>query len=184
MPTPDVSLGRWMFERARRGPHRRALTFEGTTWTYAELQDRIDRLAAGLRARGVNHGDRVAFLGHNQPAFFETLFAAARLGAIFVPLNFRLTGPELTYIVNDAGAHTLVVDEVHRSVIDPIRGDLPCRQYLSADVAANAIARAWRSGARYSAAAPATGRKTRRLSQGKESAMSQWSGVIGNDQSG
>ena len=95
MPAPDISLGNWFAQRARRSPHRRALTFEGTTWTYGEMQDRIDRLAGGLRAHGVNHGDRVAFLGLNQPAFFETMFAAARLGAIFVPLNFRLTGPEL-----------------------------------------------------------------------------------------
>ena len=95
MPTPDISLGSWMAKRANGSPRRRALTFEGTTWTYGELQDRIDRLAAGLRAHGVNHGDRVGFLGFNQPAFLEVMFAASRLGAIFVPLNFRLTGPEL-----------------------------------------------------------------------------------------
>jgi len=136
MAAPDVSLGNWLAQRARRSGHRRALTFEGTTWTYAELQDRIDRLAGGLRAHGVNHGDRVAFLGLNQPAFFETLFAAARLGAIFVPLNFRLTGPELSYIVNDAGVHTIVVDADHRAVIDGIRDELPCRHFLSADVPA------------------------------------------------
>ena len=137
MPAPDVSLGNWLAQRARRSPHRRALTFEGTTWTYAEMQDRIDRLAGGLRAHGVNHGDRVAFLGFNQPAFFETMFAAARLGAIFVPLNFRLTGPELSYIINDAGVHTIVVDEHHRPVIDGIRDELPCRRYVSADAAAD-----------------------------------------------
>ncbi len=91
----DISLGRWFSDRARRTPHRRALTFEGTTWTYAEMQDRIDRLAGALRGHGVCHGDRVGFLGLNQPAFLVTLFAAARLGAIFVPFNFRLTGPEL-----------------------------------------------------------------------------------------
>jgi fatty-acyl-CoA synthase len=135
MPTPDVSLGNWLAQRARRTPHRRALTFEGTTWTYGELQERIDRLAGGLRAHGVNHGDRVAFLGFNQPAFFETMFAAARLGAIFVPLNFRLTGPELQYIIDDAGVHTIVADEHHRPVINGIRDALPCRHYLAADTA-------------------------------------------------
>jgi len=134
--TPDVSLGRWFFERARRSPHRRALTFEGTTWTYAEMQDRIDRLAGALRGHGVCHGDRVGFLGLNQPAFFVTMFAASRLGAIFVPLNFRLTGPELAFIIGDAGGHTLVVDEPHRPVIDGIRDELPCHQYWSADASA------------------------------------------------
>jgi fatty-acyl-CoA synthase len=131
--SPDVSLGRWFAERARRMPARRALTFEGATWTYAEMRDRIDRLAGALRGHGVCHGDRVGFLGLNQPAFFLTMFAAARLGAIFVPLNFRLTGPELAYIIDDAGVHTLVVDAPHRGVIDRVRDDLPCRHYWSAD---------------------------------------------------
>ena len=131
--TPDIGLGNWLYQRALRTPLRSALTFEGTTWTYAQLQDRVDRLAAVLRALGVCQGDRVGFLGLNQPAFLETLFAAARLGAIFVPLNFRLSGAELTYIVGDAGVHTLIVDAPHQPVIDPIRGALPCRHFLSAD---------------------------------------------------
>jgi len=131
--TPDIGLGNWMFQRALRTPRRAALTFEDTTWTYGQLQKRIDRLAGALRANGVCLGDRVGFLGLNQPVFFETLFAAARLGAIFVPLNFRLTGPELRYILGDAGVHTLIVDAPHRPVIDPIRAELPCRRFFSAD---------------------------------------------------
>lgn len=132
----DVSLGRWLAARAANTPHRRALTFEGTTRTYRELQERIDRLAGALRRDGVCRGDRVAFLGLNQPAFLETMFATSRLGAIFVPLNFRLTGPELAFIIDDAGAHTLVVDEPHRAVIESVRSGLAVRSYLSADVAA------------------------------------------------
>ena len=131
----DLGLGNWLHQRALRSPERRALVFEGRSWTYAELQARIDRLAGALRAAGVCHGDRVGFLGLNQPAFFETLFAAARLGAIFVPLNFRLTGPELVYIIGDAGVHTLIVDEPHRPVIDEVRDRLPCREFWSADTA-------------------------------------------------
>ncbi len=118
---PDISLGHWFAARAANTPNRRALTFEGTTWNYGEMLQRIDSLAAGLQHGGVCHGDRVAFLGLNQPAFFETLFATARLGAIFVPLNFRLTGPELTFIINDAGVHTLVADELHQPVAQSMR---------------------------------------------------------------
>ena len=131
--TPDIGLGNWLYQRAIRTPDRNALTFEGETWTYAALQDRIDRLAAGLRAIGIRQGDRVGFLGFNQPAFLLTLFAAARLGAIFVPLNFRLSGAELSYIVDNAGVHTLVVDTPHQPTIEAIRGTLPCRQFVSAD---------------------------------------------------
>ena len=131
--TVDIGLGNWLYRRSLRTPHRKALTFEGTTWTYSELQDRIDQLAGALRTHGVCRGDRVGFLGFNQPAFLETLFAAARLGAIFVPLNFRLTAPELSYTINNAGMHTLIADESHRPVIDSIRAELPCRWYFSAD---------------------------------------------------
>src|SRR4051794_15564272 len=133
MGTVDVSLGRGFAAPATPSPNRRARTFEGKTRTYAQMQDRIDRLAAVLRAGGVCHGDRVGFIGLNQPAFFETLFAAARLGAIFVPLNFRLTGPELAFIVGDAGVHTLVADGQHQGVIDSVRHELPVRRYIAAD---------------------------------------------------
>jgi fatty-acyl-CoA synthase len=132
-PIVDVSLGSWFARRAAATPDRRALTFEGVTRSYAQFLDRVDRLASGLRAGGVCHGDRVGFLGLNQPAFFETMLAAARLGASFVPLNFRLTGPELAFIIGDAGIHTLVVDEMHRTVIDSVRAELPVRRYLGVD---------------------------------------------------
>jgi len=128
---PDISLGQWFAARAANTPNRRALTFEGTTWTYGEMQHRIDCLARDLQDGGVCHGDRVAFLGLNQPSFFVTLFATARLGAIFVPLNFRLTGPELAFIIGDAGVHTLVADALHREVADSIRDDVPVRRFVS-----------------------------------------------------
>ena len=67
---------------------------------------------------------------------------------------FRLTGPELSYILNDAGAHTIVADEHHRPVIDGIRDELPCRRYVSADAAADG----WASLASVAAhSAPITG---------------------------
>ena len=133
--TPDITLGSWFAKRAAATPEARALTYcppdgQPSTFTFAQLLDRMDRLAAAFRQGGVCRGDRVGFLGLNQPAFFETMFAAARLGAIFVPLNFRLTGPELSFIINDAGVHTLVVDEDHRAVIDSIRDDIPVRRHI------------------------------------------------------
>ena len=131
----DVGLGTMIARRAELTPNRRALTFEGATLTYGQFVDRIDRLAAGLASGGIGRHDRVGFLGLNHPAFFETMFAAARLGATFVPLNFRLTGPELSFIVNDAGCHTLVVDDMHRAVIDGVRAELPCERYLGSESA-------------------------------------------------
>jgi fatty-acyl-CoA synthase len=75
----------------------------GRTLTYAELDDRVGRAAALLLSRGVEPGDRVAILCRNRIAFFELLFACARLGAILVPLNWRMPPAELARLVADSG---------------------------------------------------------------------------------
>ncbi len=72
------------------------------------MYDRATRLAHLLRARGVRHGNRVAFLGPNHPAFLEALFATGQLGAVFVPLNTRLAVPELRYQLQDSGSSLLL----------------------------------------------------------------------------
>src|SRR5260370_41448575 len=85
------------------------------------MQRAIEDCATRLAWLGVAKGERVAFLGLNQPTFFFALFAAARLGAIFVPLNFRLTGPELAFMIEDCAASVLIVDAQLRPVIEPQR---------------------------------------------------------------
>lgn len=137
MGIPDIGLGSMMLRRVELTPELPALSFEGRTWSYAEFGARIRRLAGALREAGVNRGDRVAFLGNNHPVFLETMFAAAAIGALFVPLNFRLTGPELEFIVNDAGVHTLIVDEERKAVIDDVRETLCCRRYVAAELASD-----------------------------------------------
>lgn len=124
MGMPDIGLAGWFRQRALRTPTRTALSFEGQDWTYAQMQARVEAMAARLQALGVGRGDRVAFLGLNQPDFLFLLFACARLGAIFVPLNFRLSGPEIAAIVADAGADVLIADAQHRPVVDAVRGEL------------------------------------------------------------
>lgn len=128
---PDIGLGKILLRRAELSANKPAITFEGKTQSYRELADRVLSIASILRAGGVCHGDRVAYLGFNTPTSLETLYACSCIGAIFVPLNFRLTGHELQYIINDAGAHTLVCDNSLRAVIDAGRDDLVCRRYLS-----------------------------------------------------
>src|SRR5215475_8933738 len=98
-----MDLGSWIGRRAAATPRLPAITFDGHTTSYGELLDRIDRLAAELAAGGAGRGDRVGYLGLNDPMFLITLFAAARIGAVFVPLNYRLTAAELGYILTDAG---------------------------------------------------------------------------------
>ncbi|MGV9452062.1 o-succinylbenzoate--CoA ligase [Streptomyces sp. NPDC003635] len=104
----NEGTGSWPARRARKTPHRTALIHGDTTWTYAQLHDRVTRLAHVLRARGLRRGDRIAYLGPNHPAYLETLFAAGLLGAVFVPLNTRLAEPEIAYQLADSGAKALI----------------------------------------------------------------------------
>jgi len=122
--TPDLGLANWFLQRSLRTPERLALRFEGASWTYGQMQRCIENCAARLRALGVGKGDRVAFVGLNQPMFLFSMFATVRLGAIFVPLNFRLTGPELAFMINDSAAKVLIVDAQLRPAIAPVEKDL------------------------------------------------------------
>jgi fatty-acyl-CoA synthase len=98
--------------RARLTPTREALydVHTGARYTYAELDTRANKAANFLRAKfDVQKGDRVSILAHNSIAYVDLLFGLAKIGAIFAPLNWRLTARELTYIVNDCQPKVLIV---------------------------------------------------------------------------
>ena len=104
----NQGLGSWTARRARKTPGALAVVHEETRYTYAQLHERATRLAHHLRALGIRRGDRVAFIAPNHPAFLEALFAASQLGAVFVPLNTRLSPRELDHCVSDSGASILI----------------------------------------------------------------------------
>jgi fatty-acyl-CoA synthase len=85
-----------------------AVTAGNLELTYEQFGQRINRLANALTDRGVSHGDRVAYLGENSAEFLETLFALGSIGAVFVPLNTRLAGPEVTFHLEDSGSQILI----------------------------------------------------------------------------
>jgi fatty-acyl-CoA synthase len=97
---------RWAAQR----PEHVAIRYRDEAITYRELQARVERATVRLAALGVNAGDRVAWLGLNHPELLAGLFALARLGAILVPLNFRLATPEHRALLEHAGAEYLVID--------------------------------------------------------------------------
>jgi fatty-acyl-CoA synthase len=113
----NQGIGSWPARRARKTPHRTALIHEDRAVTYAQLDDRVNRLAQVLRGRGIRRGDRVAYLGPNHPAYLETLFAAGLIGAVFVPLNTRLTAPELRHQLDDSGS-SLVLSARYAQIAD------------------------------------------------------------------
>jgi fatty-acyl-CoA synthase len=91
-------------------PDRAALVFEGVTTTWANLRKRVSALAGALADRGVGRGDRVAVLMSNRPEFLEAVLAANALGAIAVPVNFRLSPDEVRFILRDSGSVVLAAD--------------------------------------------------------------------------
>ncbi|MDQ4489787.1 long-chain fatty acid--CoA ligase [Sinomonas sp. ASV486] len=104
----NIGVGSWLRRRLPKSGSKTALLSGEQRTSYADLAERTERLANAFQRRGVARGDRVAYLGENHPAFFETFFACGLLGAIFVPLNTRLTAPELQFQLHDCGVSLLV----------------------------------------------------------------------------
>ena len=124
-----AELLRW---RAIRRPDLPATWFEGRSRTFAELDTTSSALAGGLAGDlGVRPGDRVAILDKNSDAYLELLFALDKAGAVAVPVNWRLTAPEVAAVVGDADPAALVVGEDFRTAADQVDcrvlgfGDLP-----------------------------------------------------------
>jgi fatty-acyl-CoA synthase len=114
----DLTLGRWIRDRARTTPARVAIDYLGTTFSYAQVEVRSERLAAGLIAHGLERGDRVATLTSNSPEHVIAFFACAKAGLILVPLNWRLSPRELAYQLDDAEPAVLLVESEHHALAD------------------------------------------------------------------
>ncbi|MBI4301751.1 MAG: long-chain-fatty-acid--CoA ligase [Chloroflexi bacterium] len=106
-------------------PDREAVIFEGQRYTYEQTGERTRRLGNALANLGVQKEDRVAILQVNCPQYLETYYATSKLGAIFVPLNFRAKAEELTYMLNTAEANTLLVGSRYLDMVDAMRPQLP-----------------------------------------------------------
>lgn len=120
-----LSFSEQLARRARKVPEERALRFEGQDRSVGELDERVTRLANALAERGIEQGDRVATLAYNAMEVIETYLAASRLGAIAVPINFRLVADEITYIAENSGAKALFVDAQLASVAGAVRERVP-----------------------------------------------------------
>src|SRR3954453_9529693 len=120
-----MTMSDQLARHARKIPEVAALRFEGAGRSYAELDERVTRLAPALQQRGVGAGDRLAVLALNGMEAWETYLAGVRLGAIVVPVNFRLVADEVAYVLADSGATTLVVDAALAGVAAKAREQAP-----------------------------------------------------------
>jgi len=113
----DFTLFDAIERNARLDPDGTAFIFEGLRVTHAEHRTRVERLAAGFAEAGVAVGDRIAILSHNNLEFVDLYGAAARLGAILVPINWRLSTDEIAHVVTDAGPKVVVADVAHQQTL-------------------------------------------------------------------
>ncbi|MBP1818452.1 fatty-acid--CoA ligase FadD5 [Mycobacterium sp. OAE908] len=126
-PTDQPYLARrqnWTNQLARHAlmqPDATALRFLGHTTTWGELDRRVTALAGALSRRGVGFGDRVLILMLNRTEFVESFLAANKLGAIAVPVNFRMTPPEIAFLVSDCQARVVITETVLANVATAVR---------------------------------------------------------------
>src|ERR1700738_354235 len=117
-------------------PDKSAIIFEGESLSYAAFNARIEQTARALKAEfGVGRGDRVAILSLNRPDYLVLLYACARLGAMLVPLNWRLAAAEQLFILSDASVKVLVLEQAFAGVLPALEKSLPDTSIIGLDFA-------------------------------------------------
>lgn len=119
------SLARLSERQAIDHAESTAITYAGVDYSYAEVHRRVLLRTASLYEQGIRRGERVAYLGANHPALIEVLLACLRLGAIFIPLNWRLAAPELDYQLGNAEVVRLIVDPDMAETTEHLTADIP-----------------------------------------------------------
>jgi fatty-acyl-CoA synthase len=125
-----INIGEFLTKRAYLTPDREGLVCEKTRRTYRELNERANRLANALKALGVGYGDRVGLLALNEPEFYDLYFGLGKIGAILVPVNYRLAGPEIQFILSDCAPKVFVLGQEYRDIVDSIRSDIPTKELI------------------------------------------------------
>jgi acyl-CoA synthetase (AMP-forming)/AMP-acid ligase II len=120
-----MNLGLSLERNATRVGKKTAVICEGRTYTYDELNRIVNRLAHGLLTRGVKKGDRIALMMKNSDHFVIVFYAIMKVGAIAVPINFRLTTPEVRYILGDSESSVVFFDDIYAKTIKEAAEELP-----------------------------------------------------------
>ena len=121
MSSMGMTLYDMLCRTASMAPASRAVVHAGGTITYAQFVSRVDRLAAGLHALGLPHGSRICVLAQNHVEYFDLYLAAAKLGLIIYPINWRLTATEVGHVMTRAEPAVMVYDQSMAAIIDEVR---------------------------------------------------------------
>jgi fatty-acyl-CoA synthase len=151
-----LTLSECVAAHARSQPHKVAVRDSKRALSYAQWDERASRLAHAMVGLGLVKGDRVALLAYNTIEWLEIYAALARAGLVAVPINFRLAGPEIAYIVQHAEARAAIVQDDLRGAVEGIRAELPIAAQCYVHFGGSATPAGWHGYEALIAAAPAT----------------------------
>src|SRR5699024_9109011 len=123
-------IGSWITRYSETQPEKLAVVSGDTYLTYRQFNERINQLANGLIELGVRKGDRVNALLLNTNEILESLFACAKIGAIFVPINFRLSADEVEYIIRNSSGSLFIYDYRLVQIADAIDNRIEHLHYI------------------------------------------------------
>src|SRR2546430_8613065 len=137
VPLTPLEFGR----RTRRlHPHREAVVDGDVRLTYGDLFERCDRWSSALQRMGVGRGDRVVYIAPNTHAQLEAFYAVPQLGAVLVPINYRLTASDFAAIIAHCGARIVCAQRDHLDAVDAIRTEVPDVEHF---VALDGVREGW-----------------------------------------
>ncbi len=131
----SIAATDWVAHHAYFKPDHKAMVdlASGREFSYKEMNERVGRVAAMLEAKGIKAGDRVAFLMFNSSDLMEVIYGCWRIGAVCLALNFRLTVPELEFILNDAETSALVYDHAFKAQVEGLQGKTTITHFIGTD---------------------------------------------------
>jgi fatty-acyl-CoA synthase len=126
-----INIGSYLTRRAMLNPDDEALVCEDVRLTWAGSNSRTNQFCHAMLKLGVGHGDRVGLLALNEPEYLDMFYGLGKIGAILVPVNYRLAGPEMQYILEDSGVKAFVFGPQYLDVVETFRADIPAEHFIA-----------------------------------------------------
>lgn len=126
-----INIGEFMTRRAILSPDKEGLVCEDVRRNFKEMNERSNRFANAMQGLGVGHGDRVGVLALNESEYYDMFFGLGKIGAILAPVNYRLAGPEIEFILSDCGAKVVFFGKEYTEIIDSIRNNISAEKLIA-----------------------------------------------------
>ena len=135
----STNIAWWVKRWSELHPHKTAIIFEGCRISYLELHEKVNRACCWLQSLGIVKGERVAVMLSNCPEFIELFLACSRMGAIFVPVNYRLAAAELDFTLTDSSPKLFVFGDEFAETVLKLKWDNRRPQILLASIAESSV---------------------------------------------